>query len=572
MCRLCDEGKPQEHASLNESRRDFLKISTATAASAAGLNLFSAPARADDRQGEDEPGDTGTPGRRYIIRGGSVMTMDPGMPNKGEFAQADVLVEGKKILAVRPNLMASGADVIDATGRIVMPGFIDTHHHQFETILRSWLADGVLIGDNSGSPSGSRTYFENILLKFAPAYRPQDVYINELFGGLSQLDDGVTTVHDVSQIHYSPQHSDAAVQALFDTGRRAAFGYFEGAGVPIVFPPPAGYAYPGDAYRIHRTYFSSTDQLVTMIMGGEVYLQAPTYTQAWSIGRDIGLQVAAHILSPFGIRPILDALAAGTGGNNTITGKPLLIGSDNLFIHMTGMSDAGWKAVHDNGAQVSIAFPIEMNMRHGTPPILRMQSFGTAGNPFEPSLSVDVECTLTADFFTQMRSAMNLQRMIVNQMILDSPNGNQNLPNPLDWGLPQSAMTVPGPFPYWPTPPTGIPAPLTTRDVLRYATINGAKALRLDGKTGTLTPGKEADIIILDATSINVTPLNHVPGAVVSLMDRTNVETVIVAGKIRKWKGQLLDVNLSKLRNDLQNSRDYVFSKAGIPQDLFSPF
>jgi hypothetical protein len=235
------------------------------------------------------------------------------------------------------------------------------------------------------------------------------------------------------------------------------------------------------------------------------------------------------------------------------------------------MSDAGWKAVHDNGAQVSIAFPIEMNMRHGMPPILRMQSMSTPQKPFEPSLSVDVECTLTADFFTQMRSAMNLQRMLVNQMTLDSPNTvpGQNLPNPLDWGLPQSANTVSGNFPYWPPLPSGVPAPLTTRDVLRYATINGARALGLDGKTGSLTPGKEADIIILDATRINVTPLNNVPGAVVSLMDRTNVETVIVAGKVRKWKGQLLDVDLDRLRQQLEDSRDYIFSKAGIPQNLF---
>jgi len=110
---------------------------------------------------------------------------------------------------------------------------------------------------------------------------------------------------------------------------------------------------------------------------------------------------------------------------------------------------------------------------------------------------------------------------------------------------------------------------LTTRDVLRFATINGARDLRLDHKTGSLTPDKEADIIILDATSINVAPLNHVPGAVVSLMDRTNVETVIVAGKIRKWKGQLLEANLSKLRSQLAASRDYLFGAAGIPQDLF---
>ena len=562
MCKLCYLGMLRNHSG---SRRNFLKGAVATGvATASGLNLFAPrPAAAQFGSPTNPPQDSGKPGRRYIIRGGMVMSMDPAV---GDFVQADVLVEGKTILAIAPHVPAGTADVIDASGRIVMPGFIDTHHHQFETALRSFLADGVLISDPNSGPSGNTTYYEYVLLKFAPVYRPQDVYINELFAGLSQLDDGVTTVHDVSQIHYSPDHSDAAVQALFDTGRRAAFGYFEGAGQGVI-PSPAGYAYPQDAYRLHNKYFRSTDQLVTMIMGGEVYIGEPTYTKAWSIGRDIGLQVAAHILSPFGIRPILDGLANGTAGNNTITGKPLTIGPDNLFIHMTGMSDLGWKAVHDNGAQVSIAFPIEMNMRHGTPPIVRMQSLSTPQNPFEPSLSVDVECTLTADFFTQMRSAMNLQRMIVNEMTLDSPNTSpgSNLPNPLDWGLPPSGNT-----PYWPPLPSGVPAPLTTRDVLRYATMNGAKALRLDSKVGSLTPGKEADIIILDATRLNVAPLNQVPGAVVSLMDRTNVETVIVAGTVRKWKGQLLGVDLDGLRQKLELSRDYIFSAAGIPQNLFS--
>ena len=562
MCKLCYLGMLRNHSG---SRRNFLKGAVAAGvATASGLNLFAPrPAAAQFGSPTNPPQDSGKPGRRYVIRGGMVMSMDPAV---GDFVQADVLVEGKTILAIAPHVPAGTADVIDASGRIVMPGFIDTHHHQFETALRSFLADGVLISDPNSGPSGNTTYYEYVLLKFAPVYRPQDVYINELFAGLSQLDDGVTTVHDVSQIHYSPDHSDAAVQALFDTGRRAAFGYFEGAGQGVI-PSPAGYAYPQDAYRLHNKYFRSTDQLVTMIMGGEVYIGEPTYTKAWSIGRDIGLQVAAHILSPFGIRPILDGLANGTAGNNTITGKPLTIGPDNLFIHMTGMSDLGWKAVHDNGAQVSIAFPIEMNMRHGTPPIVRMQSLSTPQNPFEPSLSVDVECTLTADFFTQMRSAMNLQRMIVNEMTLDSPNTSpgSNLPNPLDWGLPPSGNT-----PYWPPLPSGVPAPLTTRDVLRYATMNGAKALRLDSKVGSLTPGKEADIIILDATRLNVAPLNQVPGAVVSLMDRTNVETVIVAGTVRKWKGQLLGVDLDGLRQKLKSSRDYIFSAAGIPQNLFS--
>src|SRR6266581_2097984 len=301
MCILCDKGFPQNHY----GRRDFLKTAAATGVAATGLNLFAArPAAA---QTSDPPADSGQPGRRYVIRGGAVMTMDPSMPNKGEWPQADVLVEGKKIVAVGPNLHAGGAGEIDARGRIVMPGFIDTHHHQFETALRSFLADGVLINDGSGTPSGTTTYFEFILLTFAPKYRPEDVYISELFGGLSQLDDGVTTVHDVSQIHYSKKHSDAAIKALVDTGRRAAFGYFEGAGNFFTGSNPDN-QYPEDAFRINKKWFSSSDQLVHMIMGGEVYLGEKTYSRAWEIGRQLDLQIAAHILSPFGIRPILDDL------------------------------------------------------------------------------------------------------------------------------------------------------------------------------------------------------------------------------------------------------------------------
>src|SRR5437667_4196265 len=539
MCKLCDEGKPQDHTGSQLGRRNFLKASTATALGAGALNLFTPrPAAAQD---DDAPEGSGRRGRRYVIRGGHVTSMDPAV---GDFVKADVLVEGKKILAVGPNLHAGGAGEIDARGKIVMPGFIDTHHHQFETALRSFLANGLLINDKSGSVAGSTTYFEYVLLTFAPVYRPEDVYISELFGGLSQLDDGVTTVHDVSQIHHPPQHSDAAIKALFDTGRRAAFGYFESAGANILGTNPDN-EYPTDAPRIKKQWFSSSDQLVHMIMGGEVYLGNGTTDQSWTIGRQLDLQIAAHILSPFGIRPTFDKLAAGTGGNGHIG-----IGPDNLFMHMTGMSDAAWQKVKDVGAQVSIGFPIEMNMRHGMPPILKMQSLG-----MEPSLSTDVEVTMTADFFTQMRVAMNMQRVLVNQMILDT-------------GLPPNPeVAYPlAPFKLSPQPP----ALLTTRDVLRFGTINGAKALRLEGKTGSLTPGKEADIIILDAEAINVAPLNQVPGAVVSLMDRTNVETVIVAGKVRKWKGKLLDVDLSHLRGQLEASRDYIFAKAGIPQNLLS--
>ena len=506
MCKLCDEGKPQDHGA---SRRDFLKVSTATGA-AAGLGLFAAPTATE--ASDDAPRDSGRPGRRYLIRRGHVMSMDPAV---GDFVEADVLVEGRRIIRVGPNLRAEGAAEIDARGRIVMPGFIDTHHHQFETALRSFLADGLLFND--GKPHGAINYFDYILGRFAPVYRPQDVYINELFGSLSQLDAGVTTVHDISQIHHSPEHSDAAIKGIRDSGRRAAFGYFESAG------NVAGNQYPNDARRIKKQHFASDDQLVTMIMGGEIYL--PGFEAAWAIGRELKIPVAAHIVGSFGMGPTFDSLAAANR-----------FGPDNLFIHMTGMSDMSWQKVKDAGAGVSLAVPIEMNMRHGMPPILKTLAMG-----IQPSLSVDVECTLTADMFTQMRTTMALQRAFVNQMALETGN------------------------------PPQLPELLTTRDVLRFATLQGAKDLKLDHKVGSLTPGKEADIIILDAEAINVAPLNVVPGAVVSLMERSNVETVIVAGKVRKWKGRLLDANLGKLRRELEASRDYLFEAAGIAQNLFRP-
>jgi cytosine/adenosine deaminase-related metal-dependent hydrolase len=358
------------------------------------------------------------------------------------------------------------------------------------------------------------------------------VYINELFGSLSQLDAGVTTCHDISQIHHTPQHSDAAIKGSADSGRRIAFGYFESASIDLLGLP--GNQYPQDAARIKKQFFSSDDQLMTMTMGGEIYLQPQpdVYSQSWKLGRQLGLQVVAHIVGSFGMGSEFDKIAQGKGGVDQDIG----FGPDNLFIHMTGMSAMSWQAVKDAGAHVSLAVPIEMNMRHGMPPILKTLATG-----IEPSLSVDVEVTLTADMFTQMRTTMALQRAFINQMALDSGN------------------------------PAGLPELLTTRDVLRFATMQGAKDLRLDHKVGSLTPGKEADIIILDADAINVTPLNVVPGAVVSLMDRTNVETVIVAGKVRKWKGKLLGVNLRRLRNQLEDSRDFLFSAAGVSQDLFRP-
>jgi cytosine/adenosine deaminase-related metal-dependent hydrolase len=505
MCGICDSGQPVDHSRAHAlSRRGFMK-----GAAAAGAALAATPALFNARPARAQviaPPPPGTGSRRYVIRGGAVLSMDPGV---GDFAEADVLVDGRTIAAVGRNVNAGDAAVVDARGMIVMPGFIDTHHHQFETALRSFLADGLLFND--GQPHGAINYFDYILGKFAGVYRPQDVYINILFGSLSQLDGGVTAVLDISQIHHSPEHTDAAVKGLADSGRRAALGYFEGRGEKA--------KYPDDARRVKKEHFASADQLLTMIMGGEVYL--PGYEKPWQIGRELGIPIAAHVLGNFGIPKAIDERIAAKA-----------LGPDLHFIHMTAMSDAHWKAVADAGVSVSIAVPIEMTMRHGMPPILKAMQMG-----IEPSLSSDVECTMTADMFTQMRAMLTLQRMLVNERALA---GEKDLPKLL-----------------------------TSRDVIRYATVEGAKHLRLEKKVGTLTPGKQADLILLDANTINVAPLNHVPGAVVTMMDRVNVDTVVVAGKVRKWRGRLLDVDLPKLRGELEASRDYLFQAAKVERDLF---
>ncbi len=472
------------------------------------ISSFLNDPRVPDPAARTAPRDSGAPGRRILIKGGTVISMDPSV---GDFPEADVLVEGKKIVAVGPNLQAGDAEVVDAKGMIVTPGFIDTHHHLFETALRGFLADALLVND--GQPHGRYNYMEYMLGRFAKIYTPDDIYISEVVGSLSQLDAGVTTVLDISQIHHSPEHSDAAVQALTETGRRAAFGYFEGAA--------DAESYPNDARRLKKQFFSSDDQLVTMVFGGEIYLPGAAGGETWDIGRELGVPIAMHIVGTFGMAPQFDALAAA--------GK---FGPDLIFIHMTGMTDFGWKAVKDAGAHVSIAVPIEMTMRHGDPPLQKALSLG-----LQPSLSSDVECTMTADFFTQMRSAMTLQRAAVNQAALDGA--------------------------------TDLPALLTSADVLRFATLEGARSLHLDRKVGSLTPGKEADLLLLDAAALNVTPLNHAPGAVVTLMERSNVDSVMVAGKFRKWGGAMLDMHLPTLRARLETSRDGLFERAGVPQDLF---
>jgi cytosine/adenosine deaminase-related metal-dependent hydrolase len=210
------------------SRRNLFQIAAGvTAGRARGLAQPSPSGAATLERLERAQGD---PNRRILLRGGVVLSLDPKV---GDFEKADVLVEGKKISALGPNLDGSrSALIVDASDHIVMPGFVDTHHHQYETLLRSILSDGNL-GLTADSPTNYLSTIQGIL---TPAYRPEDSYISELVASLNQINAGVTTTVDTSQVSHTPAHTDACIAGLNESGRRAVFAYSSGQGSASQFP------------------------------------------------------------------------------------------------------------------------------------------------------------------------------------------------------------------------------------------------------------------------------------------------------------------------------------------------
>jgi 5-methylthioadenosine/S-adenosylhomocysteine deaminase len=430
---------------------------------------------------------------RTLLKGGVVLSFDRGV---GDFDRADVLIEGSKIEAVRPNIEAQ-ATVIDATDRIVLPGFIDSHHHLYQSALRNVLANGLLAD-----------YFRDISGAATNHYRPEDAYIGNLIGAIRALDAGITTITDLSQVSNTPDHSDALIKGLKDSGIRAVYAYSRGSG--------PGAKYPGDVERIQKQHFSSADQLVTLAMGTAVS------REQWSLARRHGLRIFTHVVGT----------NAATGPEEVDKlGEEGLMGPDNVYIHFTGATAAQMRRVKETGGSLSIACPIEMAMRHGMPPIQQALDAG-----IRPSLSSDVETTMAADMFTQMRAAFTLQRALVNERAI---KGEKELP-PL----------------------------LTARDVIEFANLQGARADGLEARVGTLSPGKEADIVMLRTDVPNTLPFNNAYGAIVTAMDTSNVDTVFVAGKMIKHGGSLIGVDLASMRRQAAASRDYLIEKLGWPRSV----
>ena len=477
------------------SRRGFIGgAALGMAGAAASGSGLAAPPPAE-ASGNDGPPPSGRRQDRVLLKGGIVISMDPAV---GNFANGDILIHGKKIVAVGPNLRAGGR-VIDCTDMIAIPGLVDAHRHAWEGQLRGLNPNAVTINDyNAYTHQG-----------FGPLYRPEDMYVGNLATALGCIDAGVTCIIDNSHNSRTAAHSDAAIKALFDSGIRAV--HASGA-------PQSGtwdMQWPQDLIRIRNTYFTSDDQLVTLRMF------SPANQANWQFARQLGLWVTTE--------------GGGGAALATLAGLGLL-DERHTFNHMGGTSDLNWQLIRDAGATVDVTprSDPQYGLSEGIPALQ-----GALDHGMRPGLSVDNETSYSGDMFMEMRTAFFFQRGVRQNMIF------KGLPNP--------------------------PAPVTVQDMLEFATVRGAACAGLLDKIGTLTPGKEADIVLIRAEDINTTPLGNAFDTVVQLASTANVDTVIIGGQIKKWRGKLVGLDLKRHRKMVADSRQYLFDKKGFTLDIFAP-
>lgn len=441
--------------------------------------------------------------QRTLIRGGHIISMDPRI---GDIPGGDLLIEGEEIAAVAPSVEASGCEVVDASGAIVIPGFVDSHRHTWETSARGIAPDVTLDG-----------YFDLVLDRIAPAYRPEDVYAGNLLGALEAVDSGITTLLDWSHINNTPDHADEAIRALAEVRIRAVYCYGNPNTSLADWWFESTLKAPEDIRRVRDRYFSSDKGLMTLAMGtrGPGFCTPEVVRHDWELAREIGVPISVHV----GMGPV-----AGRFRMVEQLHDLGLLGPDTTYIHCNHLTDREFQLIAETGGTVSIAPMVEMTMGHGIPPTGEVLAHG-----LRPSLSCDVVTSVPGDPFTQMRFLFAAERMRVHQRIFDEELEE-------------------------------VPPLLSSRDVLEFATIEGARVCGLADRTGSLTPGKKADVVMLNIERVNAAPVTDPVGTVVCSMDTSNVDSVWVNGRALKRGGKLVDFDLERARRLAEDSRDHLVS------------
>jgi cytosine/adenosine deaminase-related metal-dependent hydrolase len=420
------------------------------------------------------------------------------MDGAGDISGGDVHVANGVIRAVGTGLDVPGADVIDAAGKIVAPGLVDTHWHMWNTLLRG-LSDGT---DQAG-------YFKTCV-GLGRHFRPRDTYEGTRLACAEAIDSGITTVHDWAHNIRGPEWADAGLSALAESGLRARFSYGYETGHPndklMALDHLALLAQRWPAYSANGRIHLGMAWRGTGGSNPAMRVAPELYRQEIEAARGLGLPVSVHACGP--------RAAAGQVETYAAAG---LLGPDLQLVHLNNASPREMSLAAEHGTPVSVSPFTELQIGYGQPVTARLLA---AGLP--TGLSADTTMLSgNADMF----AIMKVTQACANALAYDE-------------------------------------FALTARDVLRLATIDGARTLGLGSVTGTLTPGKRADVIVVSADAPNLGVLTDPARLLVTAAHPGNVDTVIVDGVLRKRDGALMGYDMVEVSHSARAALSGVLTRA----------
>jgi cytosine/adenosine deaminase-related metal-dependent hydrolase len=415
----------------------------------------------------------------------------------GVLEDAHVVVVGDRIESVGAGVAPDGDVTVDGRGFIIVPGFVNAHLHTWQTALRSIASDWTLLEYFRWTHAGLATFFT-----------PDDIYQGTFAGALNQLNCGTTTLADWCHNNPTPQHTDAAVDALDHSGIRTTFLH----GSPKPDPRPGERPYwevPHPRREIERLTkrFDANDLMsLGLAVLGPQYATVDVVIADGELAKEIGLVTSMHQggglpRAPEGWRELLDRD---------------LLGPHLNIVHGHDLSDDQLRCFTDLGVTFSVTPENEMTLGHGHPLIGRLRDQGAAA-----SLGVDLESCVSGEMFTAARIALAHQRAQDNATF--------------------RRAAAPG------APPIPASPSLTTMDALRWITVEGARMLGQSDRIGSITPGKQADLVLIDARKLNMQPVHDPVNSVVTQTSLVNIDSVMVAGRWRKRHGELLDEHGNRL-------------------------
>lgn len=443
---------------------------------------------------------------RTLIRNATIITMD----RQGDLPCADLLVQGDAIAAIGPDLSADQAEVVDGRGCIVIPGLINAHMHTWQTALRGVAANWTLL-----------EYFQKMHAGLATVFTPDDLHIATLVGALNQLNCGTTTLADWCHNNPTPAHNDAAIQGLLQAGIRAAFFH----GTPKPDPKPGERPFwevPHPRAEVERLLKAHQGHPLLSVHAAVL---GPHYST---------LEVALHDFRMVKELGLIGSLHQGGGPARTPDGWERLeaeglLGPQINIVHGHALSDAQLQRFCALGMSFSAAAESEMSQGHGHPITGRLRQLGHA-----PSLGVDLESVMSGDMLSQARIALGMQRSLDNAA----------------WREKHGTI-----------PPTST---ITTREALAWVTVEGARMLGQLDRIGTLAPGKQADLVLIRASDLNMQPVHDAVSSVVFQTSLANIDSVMVAGRWKKRHGQLPGMELGPKLAALQASGRKITAALGL--------